>query len=64
MCESKFTASNQRYRCAIQVLQFVVLNGAIRITIVVMMATRSVSANGRRVKTQLTFGHMRGVLAQ
>lgn len=64
MRESKFTARNRTCRRAIQVLQFVVLNGAIRITIVVMMAMPSVSSDGRLVKNQLTFGHMLGVLAQ
>ena len=64
MRESKFTARNRTCRRAVQVLQFVVLNGAIRITIVVMVAMRSVPCDSHLGKDQLTFGLMRCVLAQ
>ena len=41
-----------------------VLNSSIRIAIVMMMAMRSIPDDSRFGKDQLTFGHMRGVIAQ
>ena len=67
MRESKFTVGNPPCRRTIQVLQFVVLNSAVGITIVMMMMVvvmRSVPGDGNFGKGQLTFGYMGRVLAQ
>ena len=58
-----FARRGQAQWRAVQILQFVVLNGAIRVALV-MMTVRSVSGKRRLRESQLTFSDMCRVLAQ
>jgi hypothetical protein len=64
VCECKLTAANQACRGAGQVLQFVVLDSAIRIARKMTMGMRSISSAGPISQDQVAFGQMRSVLAE